>query len=129
MTSEAPDEWLYSEQAAEICGITPAAWRRAALSTPARLATARVRPEEYRRHPQDGRPQWSRRCVERYRDRPERNTVTEGQATHRAILAQLAIAGGTDARASVAARLGLHLRTIDRHLDGICACNLPTVPA
>lgn len=114
------DPWLYANEAAEICGITPAAWRRAALSTPARLATARVRPEEYRRHPQDGRPQWLRRCVERYRDRPEHNTVTEGQATHRAILAAGTACDGD--RQAMATRLGLHPRTIDRHLDGACAC-------
>lgn len=116
------DEWLYSDQAAEICGITPAAWRRAALSTPTRPAYARVRPEEYRRNPQDGRPQWLRRCVERYRDRPRHDTVTEGQETHRAILAARAEVGRN--RQAIATRLGLHPRTIDRHLDGICACNL-----
>lgn len=119
--TDSPD-WLYANEAAELCGITPGAWRRAALDSPARAATAHVAPEEYRRNPVDGRPQWRTSAVERYRDRPAHNTVLEGQATHRAILRVSPNVGGD--RSTIAERLDLHVRTVNRHLDGACACDL-----
>lgn len=114
------DEWLYADEAAEVCGITPAAWRRATTSTPTRKASVRVERGEYRRNRRNGRPQWLRRCVERYRDRGD---VSQSANTHRAIRRAVSASRPTTLRMEdIAEMTGFHVRTVKRHLSGECLC-------
>lgn len=111
-------DWLYATQASEVCGITPNAWRRAVADTEIRPATAKILPGEHRWCPDTGRPQWHRRAVERYRDR---GNTSQSANNHRRVVEQLARTGSHPR--VIAARTGLHVRTVQRHLSGTCSCD------
>lgn len=124
------DDWLYADEAAEVCGITAGAWRRAAADSEARKASVTVGPGDYRRHPANGRPQWRRAVVDAYREHcltsgGRGRPTPESIANHRIIHA---VVGGHAVDAATVAAFGrLRDTTVKRHLSGECACDPPII--
>lgn len=109
------DVWLYAADAAELAGVTADAWR---AGSRAERTNARY-PAPTRRCPDTGRPQWREADVRAYLTTRTARGAATGQDTHDAVMALL---NGRLTESDIAFRLGLHVRTVRRHLSGQCVC-------
>jgi hypothetical protein len=108
------DPWLYSDQAGELALVKGETWARRARDPASRV------PAEGRRCPTTGRPQWRTSAVEAYVEQRNRPAA---QALHDSIVSSLRDREWTvEADRDIAETLGVHPRTVFRHLSGECAC-------
>lgn len=114
------DPWLYADAAAELAGVARRTWTTNAL--PGKPGAI---PPAGRRHPQDGHPQWRRSVVEAYVADRARRRHAPAYAIHDRVIASI---DGVRTAADIAATLGVHVRTVKRHLSGQCTC-LTSVPS
>lgn len=108
--------WLHSTEAAVLAGVQTATWAHAARDPQSAV------PQADKRCQACGRWVWSDRAVKRYL-RSKVNGATarkaEAAANHEAITR---LADGLRTERDIADELGVHIRTVKRHLSGTCAC-------
>lgn len=108
------ERMLYAEECAERAGVLVTSWRSA---TSANRANRYPRP--FDRCPTTGRPRWRESDVTAYLAGRIPRGGPAGQRTHDRIVGRV---DGRATEADIAAALGLHPRTVHRHLSGQCVC-------